>query len=203
MRYYTATAAAKIIGVTDRTIRDWIKDGKLTAHHPQPNRLAIAESDVERLARERKQYDVSIPDAADLAARLAELEQKYARLEQELAELRNQRAIAPVYTAPLIEREPRMPVTRTYHRTLEPERALPDGAILARDFAKQHGVNPSTFRDHYTKGLRGEVLTISGRPKPNREHETEYYLLPDEQELARNFWRRNGVPFNETPGQEE
>lgn len=193
MRYLTATQAAKVIGVTDRTIRDWIKEGKLTAHHPQPNRLAIAENDVERIARERKQYDVSIPDATDLAARLAALEQKYALLEQELARLRMG---TPVSLAPPALEEPQQ--KRAYHRNPEPARLLPDGAILARDFAKVHGVNPSTFRDHYTKGIRGDSLTVSSRPKPGREErETEYYLTPAEQDLARDFWRRHDVPFQE------
>jgi len=50
MRYLTAVEAAKIIGVSDRTIRDWIKDGKLTAHHATATHLAIPENEVERIA---------------------------------------------------------------------------------------------------------------------------------------------------------
>jgi excisionase family DNA binding protein len=67
MRYLTATQAGKVIGVTDRTIRDWIKEGKLTAHHPAKNRLAIPEHEVQALARERKQYQVEIPDIVEIA----------------------------------------------------------------------------------------------------------------------------------------
>src|SRR5882762_3287220 len=87
MRYLTAVEAAKIIGVSDRTIRDWIKDGKLTAHHATATHLAIPENEVERIARERKQYQTEILDSADIAERLASLETAYQEVLSHLAEM--------------------------------------------------------------------------------------------------------------------
>ena len=56
MQYLTATQAAKKIGVTDKTVRRWISEGKLKGHHVTKNRLAIAENDVERILEERSKY---------------------------------------------------------------------------------------------------------------------------------------------------
>ena len=89
MRYLTAIEASKRIGVAEKTIRLWVKEGKLKAHHPAKNRLAIAEADVERIAKERQLYygtkpeipspihtlpDVSAHDIDTLFTRIAQLE---------------------------------------------------------------------------------------------------------------------------------
>lgn len=207
MKYLNATQAARVIGVTDRTIRDWIKAGKLSAHHPTPNRLAIAEADVERIARERRQYQTEVLDPADLAVKLADLEQKYQDLAQRYEDLA-QRMPASV-AAPPVETTPQ-PVTRpakvksesavTASRRRKGESDLPEGCILARDFALKYGVPAPTFRDHITIGLgRGEKEKVeaSERPKPGRPKETERYLTPDQQEKALDYWRRHGIKFDD------
>lgn len=89
MKYLTAIEASKHIGVSEKTIRLWIKEGKLQAHHPAKNRLAIAEVDVERIAKERQLYygtrpemtasihtlpDISAHDIDTLFTRIAQLE---------------------------------------------------------------------------------------------------------------------------------
>jgi excisionase family DNA binding protein len=56
MRYLTATQAAKIIGVSEKTVRRWVSGGKLAGHHIAKNKLAIAESDVEEIVAERSKY---------------------------------------------------------------------------------------------------------------------------------------------------
>jgi len=75
---------------------------------------------------------------------------------------------------------------------------LPEGSILAWDFAKKYGVNPVTFRDHILIGIgRGEKdkVQVSERPKPSRPSETERYLTPKQQSAALDFWKRHGVAF--------
>jgi len=75
---------------------------------------------------------------------------------------------------------------------------LPEGAILAWEFAKRHDVSPVTFRDHILIGIgRGEKdkVQVTERPKPNRSDETERYLTPDQQAAALDFWRRHGINF--------
>jgi len=227
MEYVTAIQAATLIGVTERTIREWIKDGKLSAHHPfeHPNRLALPLSEVEALARKRKQYYVEIPDMAEVAQKLAALEQKigkldelearHAALEEKYAKLEqriNERAKPwPVSTFLPSESDP---IPRAQKRVGErkrdtsPEKDLPSGCILARDFARMHGVAPETFRDHIMKGIgRGlegkDKVEVSERPKPGREKETERYLTPDQQEQARAFWRRHDIAFTRPDETEE
>ncbi len=93
---------------------------------------------------------------------------------------------------------------------------LPEGCIVYSDFAKQHGLPPTTFRDHIKIGLGPKGALIHGpgipedgsvlvkdyvrtesRPKPGREKETELYLTSDQQRAALAFWRRHDVAFTE------
>jgi hypothetical protein len=225
MEYVTAIQAAGIIGVTERTIREWIKDGKLSAHHPfnHPNRLAIPLSEVEALARKRKQYYAEVPDMSEIVEKLATLEQKieklgqleakYAALEEKCAELEQRfhqwAAEWPSLDvgASDIDQIPRAQkriVEKT--RDVSSDKALPPGCVLARDFAKMYGVAPETFRDHYIKGLgpKGEEkdkAEVSNRPKPGRLKETEWYLTPEQQTEVLEYWDRHDVPItlpNET-----
>jgi transcriptional regulator with XRE-family HTH domain len=89
---------------------------------------------------------------------------------------------------------------------------LPAGAILATDFARNHGVKRETFRDHMLIGLgQGSVwgeepdpimgvrdhVEFSERPKPGRPKETERYLTPDQQKAALEFWKRHDAAFEQ------
>lgn len=85
---------------------------------------------------------------------------------------------------------------RTYTR--KKDLGLPEGCILAIDFARTHGIAPTTFYDHILVGLgRGEKEKIEAeeRDKPGRKGERERYLTPAQQTAALDFWRRHGVPF--------
>lgn len=178
MRYLTAVEAAKRIGVTERTIRLWVEQGKLPADHAPNNRLAIPESEVERIAKERGQSDT--PDVATLALKILELEQRIVTLESQL-DAKNEET----------------PSKRPYNRKQED---LPPGCILATEFARRHGVNPITFRDHILVGLgRGEKEKVEAeeRPKPGREKEIERYLTPEQQTAALAFWKRHGVQYKD------
>lgn len=47
---YNITQVSQILGVKVRTVRDWIKQGKLKAHkYPVSNRWFIPESEIKRL----------------------------------------------------------------------------------------------------------------------------------------------------------
>src|SRR5690348_1584022 len=83
MRSYTAVQAAQRIGVSEKTIRLWIQSGKLKATHLAKNRLAIPESEVERLAREHQATQEETVPATDIAA----LAEKVAALEYRLSEI--------------------------------------------------------------------------------------------------------------------
>lgn len=203
VKFVNASEAARRIGVTDKTVRSWIIQGKLDAHHVSKNRLAIAESDVERLARERRLYaSEHTPNITALAARiealertLEELSERYRALE---ARIRDQETREPAYISQLgITHEE--PAETRQNRTYAPrEKGLPEGAMLARHFAQAHGVNPNTFRGHYEpgKGIRGERLIISSRPKPGRD-EMEWFVTTDDAPRILDYWRRHNVTFTE------
>jgi hypothetical protein len=94
---------------------------------------------------------------------------------------------------------------------------LPEGCVLATDFARMHGVNERRFYDHMIIGLGpgtvpGELsdptipvkeqVDYSERDKPGRKGERERYLTPEQQEKALEFWKRHGVPFTEAKQEE-
>jgi hypothetical protein len=42
-----------------------------------------------------------------------------------------------------------------------------------------------------------DYVRVESRKKPGREHETEYYLLAEQQHDALTFWQRHDVTFTE------
>jgi excisionase family DNA binding protein len=195
MRYLTAVEAAKRIGVTERTIRLWIEQGKLSAHREANNRLAIPESEVTDIAIERgvqfamdKAVQSDTPEMAMLALKVIELEAKVIQLESELKKTKKEDN----------DDEEKSPAKRSYTRK---QKDLPPGCILVTDFARHYGVNPITFRDHILIGLgKGEKEKVKAeeRPKPGREKEIERYLTPDQQIAALDFWERHNVPYQKS-----
>lgn len=198
MKYVSATRAAQMIGVTPRTISTWVAEGKLSAHRPEGkrNQLAIPESEVEAIARERGLYREDeakeTPDIAPLKQEIEELKQEVQSLKNELRRISENRPVEVSAYDGTYEKP------RAQKRTTSPDKALPDGAILAREFAAMYGVAPETFRDHYTKGVgpEKEKAIISSRPKPGRTYNTEWYVMPDEVQGVLDFWRKYNHPFH-------
>lgn len=87
MRTYTAIEAARLLDVSEKTIRRWIEEKKLEANKQPNNRLAIPETEIARLQLEREQTQESDQDQAALASRLADLERKYTGLVERVARL--------------------------------------------------------------------------------------------------------------------
>src|SRR5947209_7288906 len=77
MGYLNATQAAERLGKSEKTIRRWIAEGRLHAHHPhgRPNLLAIAEDDIEHLATELTHYEQK-QNARSLVERVNQIEQE-------------------------------------------------------------------------------------------------------------------------------
>ncbi len=51
-KYYNITNTAETLGMKIRTVRQWIRDGKLKAiKYPQSTRWYIPESEIERIKR--------------------------------------------------------------------------------------------------------------------------------------------------------
>ncbi|SRR6266550_4987155 len=85
---------------------------------------------------------------------------------------------------------------------------LPDGCILATEFADNHARNPRTFLDDMTKGLgpgligthtdtipERDRVDYSERVKPSRPKEKEKFLSSEQQRQALEFWKRHDVGF--------
>jgi hypothetical protein len=70
---------------------------------------------------------------------------------------------------------------------------LPEGCMLARDFAKMYGVPVGTFYGHMTVGIGKEKIEVSQRPKSGRNGETERYLTPEQQQAVLDYWTKHGV----------
>jgi hypothetical protein len=188
MKYLTAAESAKRIGVNEKTIRLWIASGKLQAHHPQVNRLAIAESDVIRLANERSQYH----DTARLTEdnRIAELESRVTTLEKQLAEM-TATPSSSIQTAEYIA-TPRKRRTGTS----EPNRVLPAGSMTVSQFGKLHQVPRGTFWGHVNKGINGDnPVQISKQVNPDNTDDIMYYIAPDDHQTIYSYWRKHRVTF--------
>lgn len=204
MKYLTAIEAARRIGVNEKTIRLWVKSGALQAHHPAKNRLAIPESEIERIAREREQYQPeqesdarTLPDTPALLARIDELERRLTDVEKRLAE-------TPVASLKLSGGSDYITQPQKRRSAVsDANRALPTGAMSVSQFAALHGVNRSTFWDHVRTGIhKDEPVQVSTREKPNKPGEIDYYVAPEDRETVYSYWRRHGVPFT-VPGESE
>jgi len=207
-KYITATEAAKRLGVTDKTVRSWIKDGKLDAHHVASNRLAILESDVERIKRERKLYEGDVQSTADLQARVEELEQKNADLERRQAELESRlsqqtaRGLidTPASYGPVVGSQTQK---KPSSRSVDVPADLPDGTLAAADFARLHSLPYDTIKHHIKRGIGGDMLEVTEIPHRSRPNYTEKFLTPEQQQKALDYWDRHRVRYQKPTGPDE
>lgn len=182
----TAAEAAKRLGQTKRTVRRWIEEGKLAAFHPthgNKNKYLIEESEVERLVLERAKYEQpgqkqpgpAATDTTSLIERITALEQRVSELEAIIG----------------LDGEA-MPVSPG--QATETPANLPPGSIQYWQFAKSHNVPRLMFRDHINIGMKrdGEKVEV--------EHISNgYWLTPDQQSFAIEFWKSHHVPFTPCP----
>lgn len=183
-KYITAVEAARHLGVSERTVRLWIKSGKLDAHHVAKNRLAILVADVEVLRRKRQRYQDGKQDVSFLVARIDDLEKKCADLEQKYLEL------SSVIDEMRKNKPVGVPVPVSSEREVEMiSDNLPPGCVWARDFAKQHGVNENSFRRHISSGIGGDMV---GAEKCSKGR----YLTLGQQRAALAFWERHKVKYH-------
>jgi hypothetical protein len=120
---------------------------------------------------------------------------------------RDEKVEKPSASPPVVQ--PTEKVEKRVYNRKQKDSGLPTGAILATDFARNHGRNERSFRDDMVIGLgpgvpwgMGNEMTVekehvdySERPKPSRPHEKERYLTSEQQKAAFEFWQRHNVSF--------
>lgn len=210
--YVTATQAARMIGVNERTIRLWIKSGELLATHTKVNRFAIPMSEVQRIIddREQKRELNAIPSPRELARQIEslkeELRSERTGTSEDMArwistvEARIKRLEERVFGDPETGQKAVFPkpTAKRESRAQYPVEPLPGGALSIQEFAKQQGVAPTTAINHAENGIRGEKLEVSTRPRPGRPDQVTRYLTPEQQQSALDYWYKHGVLKKET-----
>jgi hypothetical protein len=223
----TILEAATLLHKSERTLYRYIEAGKIAATLGPDRKYHLLKSDiVERSERQlTRQIDqtenilLSVQKRLDnvtlMSRQLTRQQEQIDNLEKELALLKEQIAVqndsrrtvenTPVQTSMTDyvsgTPEPQKRISRA-SKASHGSRDLPPGAILASYFARDHGVNERTFADHCKKGYgpSKELAPVSQRPKPSREYQTEFYVLPEQMPAVLDYWRRHGVKFSEAEG---
>jgi len=195
-----AEEAARVLGCADKTVRRHIKKGTIEAKRKESGELDIAEDQVEKLRLfldSKRALPLSTQSSTDMSTQMESLVSRVVELEQRVTNLEEAKSTHVSTPAPLPVLSTPSPPPPQPHAS-QPRTDLPDGSMLATEFARIHGVKRETFRDHLTKGIgkEKEKAPASNRPKPGREFETEWYLTPDQQRAALDFWERHGVRFD-------
>lgn len=207
MKYITAAEAARRIGVSERTVRMWIKQKKLNAYHVEKNRLAIPEGEVSSMAAERSQYERTYPDVSALTARIEALEQEQAWLKRHSNALDDNVGALEDRISALETREKAERTTLKEKAVSSPVKRDTDqhtavsapsgGTIASHSFAELHGINKRTMSDYlagerFNDRIESEVIGRSGSKLVRG-------LTPDQQYQAILFFERHGVRYTLCP----
>src|SRR5215471_11670042 len=140
-----AEQAARLLGVSAKTVHRRIAQGVITATYKNPQELEITNEQVEKLRQElEREKSRRLPDIS-LTNRIAELERQVTEQEHSIAEL--EQTIVTLQSASV---QPNRSPLITPENTPAEQKAtdLPQGCILASIFAANHGVKTRTFADH-------------------------------------------------------
>jgi hypothetical protein len=135
MEYVNIMEAARLCGVSDKTIRRAIHKGLLPARSPKSNRCEIAVSDLEQFMSGQK------PGHAQVSTleRIAVLERRVQALEQQVSDLLNTPETRPS----------QRPSRREKHIT----GPLPRQFVSLTAFARLHSVSETTVLTHADKDM--------------------------------------------------
>lgn len=208
-RYMSAVQAARMIGVNEKTIRLWIKQGSLLATHKAANKLAIPVKEVERIIAEREAERElnAVPSSRELAKQIErlreelnsahegsneELKKWIATVEARLSRI-EETLFSPGDADQAVLSVSRPSAKKKESRAQFPVDPLPEGALLLQEFAQQQGVPVNTAIRHAENGLEGELLEVSKRPRPGRPGQYTKFLTQEQQQKALDFWYRHSV----------
>ena len=145
--YVTIVEAARRIGMSDKTVRRAIHDGKLSAHYPQPNKAEVSITDLEAWH-------------ATLHVRPGETQDRLTMLESQMNELRShvatlERQVADLQVTGAKKRIPPKPVEEA-----------PTNFTYLSDFCALHFVPYQAAADLFPRAIHGQKIKVQGRLHP-------------------------------------
>jgi excisionase family DNA binding protein len=160
--YITIVEAARRVGMSDKTVRRAIHDGKLAACYPQPNKAEISITDLEAWH-------------ATLHVRPGETQDRLSALEARVSELTACVAILESQLAELSSAGPRKPI-----QPPPSELKLPEDHVWLSDFADQHYVPRNEAQRLY------DIHMIHGQPISKSAKTRKYIAIGSKG--RRDFW---------------
>lgn len=160
--YVTIVEAAHRIGVSDKTVRRAIHDGKLTARYPHPNKAEVALTD---LLSWRATRHVRPGETQERVNQLSQLTARVAFLEGQFAGLQ--------VTGPKKKAPP------------QPEKAAPTNFTYLSEFCRLHFVPYQAAADLFPRAIRGQRIKVQGRlqpmlgPKGRHDFYVQLHTRPD------------------------
>ncbi len=201
MDLLTIEEAKKRLGVSDSTLRRWMRKGKIKAQLIE-HRYYFRAEDVDRLLPKQKDTDALSQRLGNAEANIETLHQETAKLRQEIEDLKtavqelSQRAQRHEKTT-MKEKAVSSPVKRDTDQHTAVSAPAGD-TIAATLFAEQHGVNRRTMGDYLAgKNQWNDRIDsiVIGRSGPNPVHG----LTPAQQYAAIDFFQRHHVSFRPCP----
>jgi hypothetical protein len=147
--YVTIIEASRRVGLSDKTVRRAIHDGKLTARYPHPNKAEVSITDL-------------LSWHATLHVRPGETQDRLSALETQVAEL----------TARIVALESQL--ATGVHKPVQPppgELKLPEGHVWLSDIADQHYISRNEAQHLY------EIHAIHGQPISKSAKSRKYIAI--------------------------
>lgn len=182
MRYLNAAQAARILGIGDKTIRRWLKEGKkfpsaiLTANRE----YAIPEGEVERV-RQQRLNPQGLADLKDHPSDIAALAAKVAELEQEVQALKGGVTITEQATVQPVKDTIKTKSPQNHHskRSEDIPEDAPAGTVKMIDFSQSSGIPASTL-GRWARAGKIEVITVARVSGKGVQH----FITPEGQKSA-------------------
>ena len=167
-KYVSASKAAALLGLNEKTVRSLIERGEIQAYHVSAKRFNVSMDEVHRIAAKRgieleQDTEVSIAsldlELLKLRDRIEQLEQLRERLER--LEQRLEHADKPIAPRAPAERPTTMKERKPHtSMTTEAKGTLPEGLVAFTDFYKAHSISETTAR----RGLEGQCFPVVSGP---------------------------------------
>ena len=180
----TVIEAAKLAGRSQRTIRRWIKSGKLKAQQVTPNHYAIKVADL---------YSVTGRDPLEVSALLGRVEILEALQKEQQAQIQES---GRQLDALMSERQPSSPIHTTPPSPKPQERnqvhqtpgGLPFGSVPLNQFAEAHNISHEALQDQVRAGELDATPASYGK-------RTQHWLSPEQQEKLIHEWNKTGKKY--------